>query len=181
MMSNMNNDQKGPSKIVSDYHEKPVLFVDGPIQGVVVRPVSPHTDGRGWLAEIFRHDELPQEFHPVMAYVSETLPGVQRGPHEHATQTDYFAFLGPGDFVLYLWDMREASPTRGNRLKMSVGQSNRQIVIVPPGVVHAYKNRGVVAGWVFNAPNRLYGGEGRHEAVDEIRHEDVPDIPFLLD
>ena len=158
-----------------------MAFVHGEIQGVVAKPVLLHTDGRGWLAEVYRQDEVPHEVQPVMAYVSETLPGVQRGPHEHATQTDYFAFLGPGDFVLYLWDMRAGSPTRGNRMKMGVGQSNRQIVIVPPGVVHAYKNVGATAGWVINAPNRLYGGKGRQESVDEIRHEDIPDSPFLLD
>ena len=36
-------------------------------------------DARGWLCELFRHDELPAEFHPVMAYISETEPGVARG------------------------------------------------------------------------------------------------------
>ena len=83
--------------------EPPEDFVDGPIDGVVFRPVSPHRDQRGWLAELYRADELPPDQHPVMVYVSETLPGVARGPHEHVDQTDYFAFFGPGDFLLYLW------------------------------------------------------------------------------
>lgn len=166
---------------ISPQRKKPLVFVEGPIQGVVVKPILLHSDWRGWLVEIYRQDELPCEIHPVMAYISETLPGVSRGPHEHATQTDCFTFIGPGDFALYLWDIREASPTCGNRIKMNVGQSNEQIVIVPPGVVHAYKNVGTVSGWVINAPNRLYGGAGRQEPVDEIRHENMPDSPFILD
>ena len=113
---------------------------------------------RGWLTELYREDELPAAQHPVMAYVSETLPGVARGPHEHVDQTDYFAFIGPGEFVLYLWDARDGSPTRGHRVKAAVGQSNRQSVIVPPGVIHAYKNVGTSPGWVFNGPNQLYAG-----------------------
>src|SRR5512137_2786265 len=115
-------------------------FRDGPIDGVILRPLSTHRDHRGWLVELYREDELPLDQHPVMAYISETLPGVSRGPHEHVDQTDYFVFLGPGDFTLYLWDSRVGSPTHGNRMKVLVGESDRQIAVVPPGVVHAYKS-----------------------------------------
>ncbi len=165
----------------SSKRKESARFVDGPIYGVVFKAIQLHTDPRGWLAEIYREDELPSEIHPVMSYLSETLPGMIRGPHEHATQTDYFAFIGPGDFMLYLWDARRESPTWANRIKVVVGQSNRQIVIVPPGVIHAYKNIDSVPGWVLNHPNRLFSGAGRKEEVDEIRHENRPDNPFILD
>jgi dTDP-4-dehydrorhamnose 3,5-epimerase len=121
------------------------------------------------------------ELRPVMAYVSETLPGVARGPHEHVAQTDYFAFVGPGEFVLYLWDARPDSPTRGHSMKMAVGESNRQCVVVPPGVVHAYKNVSSTPGWVFNAPNRLYAGRNKSEPVDEIRHEDKVESVYRIE
>ena len=54
-------------------------------------------------------------------------------------------------------------------------------MIVPKGVVHAYKNIGGCDGMVFNAPNRLYAGRGRTEPVDEIRHETDPNSPFKID
>jgi dTDP-4-dehydrorhamnose 3,5-epimerase len=54
-------------------------------------------------------------------------------------------------------------------------------MIIPPGVVHAYRNIGTTAGWVFNLSNRLYAGEGRKEEVDEIRHENDPNTMFKLD
>jgi dTDP-4-dehydrorhamnose 3,5-epimerase len=156
-------------------------FREGPIEGVIVRPMGCFADSRGWLIELYRHDQLDAEQHPVMAYVSQTLPGVARGPHEHVDQTDTFAFFGPGDFQLYLWDARPKSPTRGTRQVLRVGQSNRQCVVVPPGVVHAYRNVSETPGLVFNAPNRLYAGWGKQQPVDEIRHESRPDNPFLLD
>jgi len=155
-------------------------YIEGPIDGVVFRPMVLHEDRRGWLVELFRDDELPAELHPVMAYVSETLPGVARGPHEHVDQTDYFAFLGPGDFQLYLWDARANSPTHGHCIRAKLGESNRQCVVVPPGVVHGYRNVGSAPGWVFNAANRLYAGPGKKGPVDEIRHEDRPDSPFRM-
>jgi dTDP-4-dehydrorhamnose 3,5-epimerase len=156
-------------------------FLDGDIDGVIFRPISVHTDSRGWLAELYREDELASAQHPVMAYVSETSPGVARGPHEHIDQTDYFAFLGPGEFLLYLWDARPQSPTRGRQMKVTVGASNKQCVIVPPGVVHAYKNIASTPGWVFNAPNRLYAGPGKRSPVDEIRHEEQAGGVYRLD
>lgn len=161
--------------------EEGIVFRDGPIDGVTFKPLAPHKDHRGWLIELYREDELPADQRPAMAYVSETLPGVARGPHEHVDQTDYFAFVGPGEFLLYLWDARADSPTRGHCMKMAVGESNRQCAIVPPGVVHAYKNVGQTSGWVFNAPNRLYAGPGKREPVDEIRHEDQAGSAYRLD
>ena len=157
------------------------MFHDGPIDGVVLRPLARHEDGRGWLIELFREDELPPEHHPAMAYMSLTLPGLARGPHEHRQQTDLFAFFGPGEFRVYLWDSRPDSPTYQCQQTVAAGESSRQLVLVPPGVVHAYRNISDVPGVVFNAPDQLYRGWNRSEPVDEIRHEDVADSPYVLD
>jgi dTDP-4-dehydrorhamnose 3,5-epimerase len=161
--------------------EQDLAYTDGPIEGVVIRPLKFFNDKRGWLAEIFRHDELDQDRWPVMMYVSSTLPGVARGPHEHVDQTDGFAFIGPSDFRLFLWDTRPNSPTRGHRTVVTVGASNPAAAWIPPGVVHAYRNVGDISGLVFNAPNRLYAGRGKKEPVDEIRHEDADPRKFPMD
>ena len=161
--------------------KEPETFQEGPIEDVIFRELRVYEDARGWLVELFRHDELPLDHYPAMTYVSETSPGVARGPHEHVEQSDQFAFIGPGDFALYLWDTRVRSATWGNRMRVVVGESNRQSVIVPPGVVHAYQNISDKPGIVFNAPNRLYAGEGRAEAVDEIRHEDRSGSCYRMD
>ena len=118
---------------------------------------------------------------PVMAYLSMTRPGVTRGPHEHREQTDFFAFAGPSDFEVTLWDNRPGSPTAGRRETFVFGASRPATLIVPPGVVHAYRNVGKVEGWVLNFPNRLYKGPGRIEPVDEIRHEDDPCSRFKVE
>jgi len=151
------------------------------IDGVVIRAIPKHEDERGWLTELFRVDELAPDNCPAMAYVSETNPGVTRGPHEHVEQSDLFAFIGPGEFKLYLWDERADSPTYRTRQTAIFGASYRAVVIIPPGVVHAYRCVSESAGWVFNAPNALYAGEGKCSPVDEIRHEDMDDSPYVLD
>ncbi|MBT0662964.1 dTDP-4-dehydrorhamnose 3,5-epimerase family protein [Geobacter pelophilus] len=153
----------------------------GKIHDVVVRPLSKFLDERGWLAELFRSDELDAGLMPVMAYVSMTQPGVARGPHEHVDQTDYFCFIGPSNFKVYLWDSRTDSPSFGVRQVIYAGLDAPVMLIVPPGVVHAYKNIGNENGIVFNAPNRLYAGEGKRSPVDEIRHEEASEANYLLD
>lgn len=150
------------------------------ITGVQINGITRNSDERGWLCELYRRDEMGDDVFPAMAYVSETLPGVTRGPHEHREQTDFFAFIGPGDFMLYLWDNRPASPTYKNNAQVMVGESNPATVLIPNGVVHAYRNVSDNAGLVFNAPNRLYAGIGKREPVDEIRHEDNLDRQFCV-
>lgn len=155
-------------------------FRDGDIKGVVIRKLGIVEDSRGWLAELFRNDELEGEFFPTMAYISSTNPGVTRGPHEHRDQADLFCFIGPSNFKLRMWDNRKDSETFGYVTTVVVGQKNPSSVLVPAGVVHAYQNIGDTEGIVINCPNRLYKGAGRKEAVDEIRHEDDAETIYRM-
>lgn len=152
------------------------MFTDGKIDGVTIKELKQFHDKRGWLSEAYRIDELG-DYRPEMGYISVTLPGIARGPHEHREQTDYFCFLG--EFTLYLWDNRKDSPTF--RSRMVIGNADKLAVMIPPGVVHAYKNAGNIEGMVLNFPDRLYAGRGKKEEVDEVRYEDDPETPFKVE
>ncbi|NPV14062.1 dTDP-4-dehydrorhamnose 3,5-epimerase family protein [candidate division WOR-3 bacterium] len=160
-------------------------FQELSIKGVLLAPALINSDPRGWLCEIFRKDWFETtgltELNPAMGYISFTNPGAIRGPHEHRHQTDTFVFPGPSDFLVVLWDNRQNSATYKNRLQLTLGASKPALLIVPPGVVHGYKNIGSVPGLVINTPNRLYRGWNRSEPVDEIRYEDDPDSPFKIE
>lgn len=144
---------------------------NGEIKGVQVMRAQKNDDPRGWLSEVWRSDWSVLKIKPEMAYVSFTHSGVTRGPHEHVHQTDYFVFLGW--FKLRLWDGRRRSKTFGVRQEMETFGEAPCVVLVPPGVVHAY--RCVKApGLVLNMPDALYRGKGKAEEVDEIRHENDP-------
>jgi dTDP-4-dehydrorhamnose 3,5-epimerase len=157
------------------------MFTIGTIQDVVVRDLKKFIDDRGWLVEVFRQDEVDPAFMPAMGYVSMTSAGIARGPHEHVDQADYFAFIGPSDFKIYLWDSRKGSPSYMKRQVVFAGEDVPRVLIIPPGVVHAYKNIGDRPGMVLNFPNRLYAGDGKKSPVDEIRHESDPHSPYFLD
>lgn len=149
------------------------------IKDVIIKKIQKNVDERGWLAEFYRQDEM--EFRPVMAYISVTKPGVARGPHEHKDQSDGFVFIGPGNFELYLWDRRAGSRTNGEHMTVQVGASNPVLVIVPPGVVHGYKNVSDIDGWCINMPDKLYKGKGKKEEIDEIRWESDSESPYRIE
>lgn len=129
------------------------------IPGVGLVPLIQNVDSRGWLCEFWRSD-WPREHTPEMGYVSMTLPGVTRGPHEHLSQTDYFVFFGHFELILKKGD-----------LEVNREITTPTVAVIPPGVVHSYKCLGPEPGMVINLPDRLYCGYGRSGPPDEIRHE----------
>ena len=137
-------------------------------------------DERGYLLEIFREDTLPDRLKPVMSYVSFTKPRIVRGPHEHIKQTDVFCFIGPGSFKIKLWDNRKNGKTSGSFMEIKGGKNNPILIIIPPGIVHGYKNISEELAMVINYPDKLYKGWNKAEEVDEIRHEEKED-EFYLD
>jgi len=151
------------------------MWKETDIPGVLIREIKEFHDQRGWLAETFRIDETGG-FRPEMGYISVTRPGITRGPHEHREQTDYFCFFGK--FSLYLWDNRNGSPAYMKRFVIE--NADRMCVIVPPHVVHAYRNAGDSDGMVLNFPDRLYRGWEKKQEVDEIRYEDDLESPFRI-
>ena len=150
------------------------------LPGVRLETVPVFRDGRGTVLELFRTDEVPAGYNPLMACCSWSHPGVGRGPHQHVGQDDYFTFAGPSDFIIYLWDDRPSAAGASQGWQLPAGQSNPTRVYVPRGVVHGYKNVGTSPGLVVTVTNLLYKGEGRKEPVDEIRHELDPKSPYRI-
>ncbi|MFH1192461.1 MAG: dTDP-4-dehydrorhamnose 3,5-epimerase family protein [bacterium] len=148
------------------------------IKDVIIKKLQKFEDARGWLTEIFRDDEI--EFKPEMSYVSITRSCAIRGPHEHKYQSDFFVFLGPGNFRLYLWDARKESATFGEHIEIEAGEDNPTTVIVPPGVVHGYKCISNTSAMCINLPDKLYRGKGKKDEIDEIRWEMDSDSPFKI-
>lgn len=145
------------------------------MEGFEIRELKLFEDNRGWLGEILRDDEY--DFKPAMSYLSMTKPGRVRGPHEHMDQTDYFCFIGK--FRIYLWDNRKKSSTFQQH-KILDTSGIPTVVLIPPGIVHAYKNIEKKDAYVINLPDKLYKGWGKNDQVDEVRYEDQPDSPYRI-
>jgi dTDP-4-dehydrorhamnose 3,5-epimerase len=105
--------------------------------GVRRVPLSPHPDGRGWLAELFREewDGVAERFRQWNAMHS--LAGSLRGVHVHLQHHDYQVVLR-GEMLLGLKDLREASPSFGRSALVTVSERVLTGYLVPPGVAHGF-------------------------------------------
>jgi len=160
-----------------------VEFREAAIRGVLIRSLQQYEDARGAITELFRKDDLRQANRskrasvgdPQMAYISMTKAGQLRGPHEHVQQADVFIFF-QAPFDVFMWDNRPGSPTYQYKYKTKTLGPFTQI-IVPPGVVHAYRALDQ-DGLTVNCPDQLYRGWNKEQQVDEIRYEDDAASPF---
>jgi len=133
------------------------------IDGVRIKELKTIADERGWLFEILRRDDdLFIEFGQV--YLTAVYPGVVKAWHCHAEQTDSFTVVS-GMVKLVVADLRDNSPTRGEINEFFIGDQNRILVQIPPGVYHGLKGIGTAPALALNCPDRPFD----HDHPDEIR------------
>lgn len=133
------------------------------IDGIRIKKLTTIADERGWLFEILRSDDdLFVKFGQV--YLTAVYPGVVKAWHCHAEQTDTFTVVS-GMVKLVVADLRDGSPTKGEISEFFIGDQNRIVVQIPPGVYHGLKGIGTVPALALNCPDRPYD----HAHPDEIR------------
>jgi dTDP-4-dehydrorhamnose 3,5-epimerase len=139
------------------------------IQGVEIEPVTQYPDERGLFAELFRFGEpgigrdfVPENGSRIQISFTISYSGVIKAIHYHFEQTDLWAPLA-GMFQVFLFDLREGSPTCGKLNTVFVGSQRPWKLRIPPGVGHGYKMVGPDSGVLVYATNRTYNpkDEGR--------------------
>jgi dTDP-4-dehydrorhamnose 3,5-epimerase len=83
-------------------------------------------------------------------YLTETREGLVKAWHFHRCQTDRFTAVR-GTLRVVLYDDRANSPTRGgwHEVVLDPDRAHRQLLI-PPGVVHGWKNIGQGTAAILN-------------------------------
>ncbi len=95
-----------------------------------IEPVKTHCDARGSLFEPLTDAELAAQRN---VHVVLTRPNEVRGNHVHRTATETTSVVGP-----CLVRLKEADGLRD--VEVPAGETWR--FVIPPGVVHAYRNTG---------------------------------------
>jgi dTDP-4-dehydrorhamnose 3,5-epimerase-like enzyme len=122
---------------------------------LITLPQNYSTDHRGWSFAPFKNLKGIQQvevdwnsFHAV-----SLEPGIVRGNHVHSETTEWLFFCGGP--VLLAW--QEAGSLSPQSL---VIENNHTLVIIPPGVSHAIKNKSTVTTYLiaFRSPARSTGG-----------------------
>ncbi len=135
------------------------------IAGVKVRPLQIWPDDRGYFTELVRGgQDLIAGFNSATTQVSAALsfPGTIKAFHYHQRQSDCWAAVA-GMLQAALVDLREGSPTFGERNTLYIGPLRPWQILIPPGVGHGYKVIGTEPAVLVYVTDRFYDpdDEGR--------------------
>jgi len=153
------------------------MVCEGKIQGVRWKPLQVFADDRGLLAEVLRADEafFGAEFERFgQTTLTMSYPGVIKAFHWHRYQDDAWLVV-QGMIQVVLYDRREDSPTRGVTETYCIGDHNRQLLVIPRGVVHGYRVLGSEPAWVVYHTSVPYNPQ---EPDEERIAFDDPGIGF---
>lgn len=142
------------------------------IKDVVVKELKVIPDERGFLQEIMRNDEaLYKGFGQV--YMTTTYPGVVKGWHYHAEQTDNVVCI-KGMIKLVLFDSRPNSSTKGTVNQFFIGEQSAKLVQIPKGVYHGWKCVSEDTAYIVNIPDKVYDYKNPDEHRVDPHKNDIP-------
>ncbi len=142
------------------------------IEGVLVKPLNPIVDERGYLMEMIRSND-PDFKGFGQTYLTAVNEGVTKAWHYHEFQTDNFICVS-GLIKLVLYDCREGSATEGMVNEFFLGENSPIRVQIPPGVLHGFKGISAPKSLIVNVPDQLYNYEKPDEYRVDPHHNDVP-------
>lgn len=118
------------------------------IHGVAVTPLRQIPDERGKIMHMLRSDAPHfQQFGEI--YFSGVYPGAIKAWHIHHKMVLNYAVV-VGHIKMVLYDDRPDSPTKGELMELFIGESNYQLVTVPPLVWNGFKGTGTSMALVAN-------------------------------
>jgi len=110
------------------------------IDGVCIVPLRQIADERGKIMHMLKATD-PHFAGFGEIYFSCAWPGAIKAWHIHQRMTVNNAVLA-GRAKLVMYDLREASPTRGQLQEVFFGEDNYCLVQIPPGIANGYKAYG---------------------------------------
>jgi dTDP-4-dehydrorhamnose 3,5-epimerase len=141
------------------------------IKGVEIIPLKQIPDERGKIMHMLRKDSPHfKQFGEI--YFSAVHPGAVKAWHIHKVMTlNYAVVFGQIKFVLC--DKRKESPTCNEIQEIYLGESNYNLVIVPPMVWNGFKGIGDKTAIVANCATHP------HDTEEIMRMDPLsPEIPY---
>lgn len=127
------------------------------IEGVYLKELTAHVDGRGDVIELWSESWLDREpiIRPKHVYQSATDYGVTKCWHLHEVHTDQFT-VTRGKLQVSLVDLRADSPTYLEVNKVFLGIQKPRLLQIPPGIMHGWKALSQPEVIVVNLQSEVY-------------------------
>ncbi len=117
-------------------------------EGVVLHPLTTHTDDRGTVCELYDPSGRSTATRSSSPTCSRCA-GRREGLGVHREHEDRYAFIA-GEAEIVLYDEREDSPTFGLETRLFLSGVHRTVLVIPRGVWHAERNIGASDVLVVN-------------------------------
>lgn len=105
------------------------------MENVKIRDLTVHKDDRGWLAEIFRPEDLNQTIKGQFC-ITTAYPGKVKANHYHKRKYEWY-YVVKGKMRLVLKDMKT-----GEKEEMVLSDQEPKILHIGPNIAHGFKNIG---------------------------------------
>lgn len=127
------------------------------INGVVLKDLQVHLDGRGDVIELWSAPwlEIDNLVYPQHIYQSATDYGVVKCWHMHEHHTDQFT-VTRGKLQVTLVDVRPDSPTFGHVNPIFLGTQRPRLLKIPPMIMHGWKALSEPEVIVVNLQSHVY-------------------------
>ncbi|MBL9140706.1 MAG: dTDP-4-dehydrorhamnose 3,5-epimerase family protein [Phycisphaerae bacterium] len=141
------------------------------IAGVAWRPLTTHSDHRGFFRELMRPVGGAPESTVMQISHSRVHAGVVKGWHAHVRQHQW-TYVVSGTLWVVLVDGRPDSDTKGVSAEMRIGPETGPVLYgFPPGVLHGYR--------CLAEADVVYLTSGTYDLSDEIRVPvGDPSVPY---
>ena len=133
-------DQKFRKNIKKQKYQPPKT-----IKGIQLLDLKHHTAEDGYFLQLVRFDKknniknLPEFVIKQISY-SITNPGGIKAWHLHYKQEDVWVVPPDNRVLVGLYDLRKNSPTKGESMKIILGDFQGKLLFIPRGVAHGYAN-----------------------------------------
>ena len=145
------------------------MLVKNMIDGVKIKQLKVFPDGRGFITEVIKQGENIFVEVQQTTY-TETYPGVIKAFHWHKKQTDVW-FVATGMAQVVLYDLRKNSSTFKQTDIFYLGEQNRALLLIPPGVAHGYRVLGNEPIKLFYHTDQIYDPQNPDE--ERIAFDDL--------
>jgi dTDP-4-dehydrorhamnose 3,5-epimerase len=133
------------------------------IVGVKTRSTPNHIDHRGTVFEIYEGENDYWDSPVVYGYQFSVHPHQMKGWGRHERKHDRYTIIS-GEVLLFLWDDREGSASRGVVQKVVMSDRGTRQVTIPIGVWHLSVNLGDSEARLINFPTEVY----HHDSPDRL-------------
>ena len=118
------------------------------IEGVQIIPLKTFKDDRGMVLHMLKKSSpYFKQFGEI--YFSLTNPGIIKGWKLHKLMEQNFV-VPSGKIKFVIYDDRQNSLTRGNKLEIELGQDNYQLIKIPPNLWYSFSTTSEVPGLIAN-------------------------------